>query len=122
MITFSRSITSLRPIHKRIIQSASKASFKMESANRLKKALDEGKGASMGVWNMIPGSNVARIMARSGVDWVAVDQEHGNIDDSAMHEAVAAIAACGVSPIVRIPDNQGWMAKRAYFQLNSQPI
>jgi len=32
--------------------------------------------------------------------------------DAAMHESVAAIAACGVSPIVRIPDNQGWMVKR----------
>lgn len=34
--------------------------------------------------------------------------------DAAMHEAVPAIAACGVSPIVRIPDNQGYMVKRAY--------
>jgi len=30
-----------------------------------------------------------------------------------MHNAVPTIAACGVSPIVRIPDNQGWMVKRA---------
>ncbi|RMZ74823.1 hypothetical protein DV737_g5706, partial [Chaetothyriales sp. CBS 132003] len=30
-----------------------------------------------------------------------------------MHECVAAIAACGVSPIVRIPDGQHWMIKRA---------
>jgi 4-hydroxy-2-oxoheptanedioate aldolase len=30
-----------------------------------------------------------------------------------MHDAVPAIAACGVSPIVRIPDNQGFMVKRA---------
>ena len=29
-----------------------------------------------------------------------------------MHEAVAAIAACGVSPIVRIAANEGWMVKR----------
>lgn len=35
------------------------------------------------------------------------------MDDAAMHEAVPAIAACGVSPIVRIPDNQGFMVKRA---------
>ena len=35
--------------------------------------------------------------------------------DAAMHESVAAIAACGVSPIVRIPDNQGWMVKRKCF-------
>lgn len=29
-----------------------------------------------------------------------------------MHDAVPAIAAAGVSPIVRIPDMQGWMVKR----------
>lgn len=29
-----------------------------------------------------------------------------------MHECVAAIAACGVSPLVRVPDFQGWMIKR----------
>lgn len=29
-----------------------------------------------------------------------------------MHEAVPAIAACGVSPLVRIPDMQSWMVKR----------
>ncbi|MCJ1457135.1 hypothetical protein MMC28_007502 [Mycoblastus sanguinarius] len=28
-----------------------------------------------------------------------------------MHEAVAAIAACGVSPLVRIAANEGWMVK-----------
>ncbi|TAQ88540.1 hypothetical protein B7494_g3128 [Chlorociboria aeruginascens] len=33
--------------------------------------------------------------------------------DAAMHEAVPAIAACGVSPIVRIADNQGHLVKRA---------
>lgn len=31
-----------------------------------------------------------------------------------MHEAVAAIAACGVSPIVRIAANEGWMVKRMF--------
>lgn len=32
--------------------------------------------------------------------------------DSAMHEAVAAIASCGVSPVVRVAANEGWMVKR----------
>lgn len=32
--------------------------------------------------------------------------------DRSMHEAVPAIAALGVSPIVRIPDMQPWMVKR----------
>jgi hypothetical protein len=34
--------------------------------------------------------------------------------DAAMHDAVPAIAACGVSPIVRIPDNQGFLVKRRF--------
>ena len=35
--------------------------------------------------------------------------------DAQMHEAVAAIAATGVSPIVRIAANEGWMVKRKIF-------
>lgn len=31
-----------------------------------------------------------------------------------MHEAVAAIAATGVSPVVRIAANESWMVKRMY--------
>lgn len=77
---------------------------------------------------MFPGSNVSRALARANPDWIMVDCEHGNIDgassqarsngrmltwraDAAMHEAVPAIAACGISPCVRIPDLQSWMIK-----------
>lgn len=74
--------------------------------------MDEGK-IGFGCWQMIPGANVSRTLARTGVDFVLVDCEHGNIDDAAMHDAVPAIAACGVSPIVRIADNQGFLVKRA---------
>ncbi len=35
-----------------------------------------------------------------------------SLTDRSMHEAVSAIAAVGVSPIVRIPDMQSWMIKR----------
>lgn len=34
--------------------------------------------------------------------------------DWQMHESVAAVAATGVSPVVRIPANEGWMVKRAF--------
>ncbi|KAF5564643.1 zinc-binding protein [Fusarium phyllophilum] len=84
----------------------------MQASNRLRIALLEGKKA-FGAWQMLPGANVSRVLARSGVDWVLVDCEHGNLDDGAMHDAVPAIAALGVSPIVRLPDMQGWMVKRA---------
>ncbi|TGJ82792.1 hypothetical protein E0Z10_g5975 [Xylaria hypoxylon] len=87
---------------------------KMLQGCTFRSALEKGERASMGVWQTLPGQNVSRILARTaGVDWVLVDCEHGNIDDAAMHEAVPAIASCGVSPIVRLPDMQGWMIKRA---------
>ncbi|MCJ1343917.1 hypothetical protein MMC31_002115 [Peltigera leucophlebia] len=85
----------------------------MQAANRFLKALRTGSGLTFGAWQMLPGSNQARTIARCGFDWVVVDTEHGNIDDSAMHEAVAAIASCGVSPVVRVAANEGWMVKRA---------
>ncbi|KAL1840648.1 hypothetical protein VTJ49DRAFT_256 [Mycothermus thermophilus] len=85
----------------------------MLRVNRLKQVLTEAQRPAMGVWQTLPGANISRVLARSGVDWVLVDCEHGNIDDAAMHEAVPAIAAMGVSPIVRLPDFQPWMVKRA---------
>ena len=87
---------------------------------------------------MLPGSNISRSMARTGVDWICVDTEHGNVDgmslenpksstiplthlvDGQMHEAVAAIAACGVSPVVRIAANESWMVKRRGFPFSRQ--
>ncbi|KAH8751103.1 hypothetical protein F5883DRAFT_578606 [Diaporthe sp. PMI_573] len=75
----------------------------MQKSNRLKTAFVENKCPSLGLWQMLPSANISRVLARSGVDWVMVDCEHGNIDDGAMHEAVPAIAACSVSPLVRVP-------------------
>lgn len=85
----------------------------MQNANRLRKALSSSSGLSFGAWQMLPGGNLSRTIARTGYDWVCVDCEHGNVADNQMHESVAAIASCGVSPIVRIPANEGWMVKRA---------
>ncbi|KAF4549577.1 Hypothetical protein D9617_21g097980 [Elsinoe fawcettii] len=84
----------------------------MQIANRFQNALRQG-GATFGAWQMLPGTNISRAIARSGFDWVCVDTEHGNISDDNMHECVAAIAACGVSPIVRVAANEAWMVKRA---------
>lgn len=57
----------------------------MQTANRLKTAFTQGK-QSMGMWQMIPGANVARILAHSGVDWVLVDCEHGNMDGMSIRQ------------------------------------
>ena len=52
----------------------------MQASNRLRKALKTGSGLTFGAWQMLPGSNQSRTIARCGFDWVLVDTEHGNID------------------------------------------
>lgn len=86
----------------------------MQMSNRLRTVFAENKGPSYGIWQMLPNTNVSRLLARANPDWIMVDCEHGNIDDAAMHEAIPAIAACGVSPCVRVPDTQSWMIKREW--------
>ncbi|KAH8894710.1 Phosphoenolpyruvate/pyruvate domain-containing protein [Thozetella sp. PMI_491] len=56
---------------------------------------------------------MAQIVALTGVDGIIIDCEHGNIGDDAMHNAVAAIAALGVSPIIRIRGPAHDIIKRA---------
>lgn len=53
---------------------------KMLQSNRLKHVFSEAQRPAMGFWQMLPGANISRILARSGADWVMVDCEHGNID------------------------------------------
>lgn len=57
----------------------------MQAANRLQKALRTGSGLTFGAWQMLPGSNHSRTIARCGFDWVLVDTEHGNIDGNKSH-------------------------------------
>ncbi|KAL3458590.1 Pyruvate/Phosphoenolpyruvate kinase-like domain-containing protein [Aspergillus heterothallicus] len=61
----------------------------------------------------LPSFRTAQIVAQTGVDCVIIDCEHGHISDDAMHSATAAIAALGVSPLVRIRMTHGDLIKRA---------
>ena len=54
--------------------------LKMLKSNRLQQVFAEAKRPAMGFWQMLPGANVSRILARSGADWILVDCEHGNMD------------------------------------------
>ncbi len=56
---------------------------------------------------------MAQIVALTGVDGIIIDCEHGNIGDDSMHNAVAAISALGVSPIIRIRGPAHDIIKRA---------
>ncbi|PQE18754.1 2,4-dihydroxyhept-2-ene-1,7-dioic acid aldolase protein [Rutstroemia sp. NJR-2017a WRK4] len=61
----------------------------------------------------LPSFRTAQIIAQTGVDGIIIDCEHGHIDDSSMHSSTAAIAALGVSPLVRLRMTHSDLIKRA---------
>jgi 4-hydroxy-2-oxoheptanedioate aldolase len=74
----------------------------------------QSKKPLIGSWSMLPGANLARMIASQGFDFILVDCEHGNISDSEMHSIVAAIGNTpGCSPMIRIPAPESYLVKRA---------
>lgn len=61
---------------------------------------------TLGAWGMIPSSLSAEILAKSGVDWVLVDMQHGCMDYQTAVEMIRAIDLAGITPIVRVPWNE----------------
>ncbi|KAF5981965.1 2,4-dihydroxyhept-2-ene-1,7-dioic acid aldolase [Fusarium bulbicola] len=61
----------------------------------------------------LPSLRTAQIVASTGVDGVIIDCEHGHISDDSMHHATTAIAAVGVSPLVRLRMTHPDLIKRA---------
>jgi len=64
----------------------------MKGSNRLQNVLAEGKRPCMGLWQMLPGANVSRVLASAGVDWVMIDCEHGNLDGTHAVQSVLSNA------------------------------
>lgn len=69
--------------------------------NTLKERLKLGEVA-LGAWNMIDNFTVAEILASTGVDWVAIDMEHGT-GTTQLIPRIAAIEAAGCAPLCRLP-------------------
>lgn len=71
--------------------------------NHVKVQLLAGK-PSYGAWLLLPSVESARVMARLGFDWLAVDMEHSPLGIHEMARMVAAIAETGTcAPLVRLP-------------------
>ena len=55
----------------------------------------------------------AKIMETAGFDWLFLDLEHNSMSiETACEMSVAALNS-GIAPLVRVPENQYWMATRA---------
>src|SRR3954449_6481178 len=81
-----------------------------EPLNRLRKEWREGR-PTFGAIATIPSIQTVQIMARSGLDWIIVDLEHGPIDLSSAHAMITATAGTPCIPLARIAANEPWLAK-----------
>jgi len=78
--------------------------------NRLKEQWRQGKCA-LGAIATIPSVQTVQVMARSGLDWIIIDMEHGPIDLAAAHAMIAATSGTQLVPLVRVAAGAPWHAK-----------
>jgi 4-hydroxy-2-oxoheptanedioate aldolase len=78
--------------------------------NRLRKEWRE-KRPTFGAIATIPSIQTVQIMARSGIDWIIVDLEHGPIDLGSAHAMITATSGTPCVPMVRIAANEPHLAK-----------
>lgn len=72
-----------------------------EITNKFKAAITKGE-KQYGIWNGIPHSYAAEILAGAGFDWVLVDAEHGPFSMDQIIIQLQAMSRYDVSPILRM--------------------
>ena len=70
------------------------------------------KSVSIGSWITLNHFSVAEIMADAGFDWLCVDMEHSVIDYYEAEQLIAIIKAKGLTPFVRVGENNARIIKR----------
>ena len=78
--------------------------------NRLREIWSRG-GVTLGAIVTSPSISVVQVMARSGLDWIIIDLEHGAIDPKDAHSMIAATGGTPLVPLVRVPERDAWHAK-----------
>lgn len=85
------------------------------SDNNLIEKLNRGDTV-YGVWNTLRSSLVTDVLAKSGLDFVIIDFEHGPFDIDRTSDYVNACLAHDCTPIIRIPKNDSWMSLQVLDQ------
>ena len=79
--------------------------------NHVRAKLKRGE-PSVGTWLTLPDTVAARLMARTGFDWLTVELEHTPVNLETAANSFAIIAASNVAPLARVPWNTGENIKR----------
>jgi 4-hydroxy-2-oxoheptanedioate aldolase len=82
----------------------------MALRNRAKERLKAG-GTICGFGITMAAPGLAQMLCASGADFLTVDLEHGAIGVESAHALIAATAASGCVPVVRVPTTEGWAVK-----------
>lgn len=80
--------------------------------NIIKQKLRSGQTV-LGSWLTLGNLTAARMLARSGFDWLTVDLEHAPIDWSQAAALFATVADAGCIPLCRVPEGSVVCVKRA---------
>jgi len=80
--------------------------------NPIKAKLRRGE-PTFGTWLSLDCLHSARVLARSGFDWLTLDMEHSAIDWSQAAAIFAVVADAGCVPLVRVPEGNHYCIKRA---------
>ena len=80
--------------------------------NPLKKTLRDGKPV-VGMTITVPSPDVVLQAARVGFDFVWIEMEHSPVTLETVRNMVLATQGTGLVPLVRVPVNELWTAKRA---------
>lgn len=79
--------------------------------NRFKRALKDGR-QQIGLWNSMPGTVVAELLATCGFDWVVIDTEHSVTDIPDTLAMMQAMAPYRTQVVVRPASNDVVLIKR----------
>ena len=78
--------------------------------NRLRELWASGKCA-FGTIATIPSIQTVQVLARSGLDFMIIDMEHGPIDAQAAHAMIVATGGTPLVPLVRVSSKELYHAK-----------
>jgi len=78
--------------------------------NRLRELWARG-ACACGVIATIPSVQTVQLMARSGLDFMIIDMEHGPIDLPSAHAMITATGGTPLVPLVRVGGKDAWHAK-----------
>ena len=67
---------------------------------------------TIGSWITLGHTSIAEIMANAGFEWLVVDMEHSVITLDIAQQLIQVIEGCGVTPLVRVGENNPNIIKR----------